>query len=167
MKDARDIRLLSREGKVRCVERCYAREGRSSLVFAFGLAFAFGWMGEGRRKSTERERWVVRPSEAREGLELDEITGEVCKEGGREVEGSSPFHVSCRAREFLFFPATTLQSGRSLASPPAIEDARRAGGRRGRVRTLTLRGRGEGERRRDSGKSSLSLSPLFLCSELV
>ena len=44
------------------------RSVKSSLVFAFlafglAFAFAFGWMGEGRRKSTEGERWVVRPSE--------------------------------------------------------------------------------------------------------
>ena len=128
-KDALNIRLLSRKGKVLCVERCYAREGRSSLVFAFGLAFAFGWMGEGR-KSTERE--MGGPSVRREGLELDEITGEVCKEGGG---GVFPLPCLLLSARVPLLPSDDAPI-RPLASPPAIEDARPAdavGGRRARA----------------------------------
>ena len=157
------------------------RSVKSSLVFAFlafglAFAFAFGWMGEEGRKSTEGERWVVRPKRG-EGLELDEITGEEGwkKEGGSwsEWRGLPPsMSLSRGAREFLF-PGTALQSGRSLAGPPAIEDARRptrlAGGRASRSGTHShaAREREEGQWQKLSLSLSLSLSPLFLFSELV
>ena len=122
---------------------------------------------------------MVRPSEEKRerGLELDEITGEEGwkKEGGSwsEWRGLPPsMSLSRGAREFLF-PGTTLQSGRSLAGPPAIEDARRptrlAGGRASRSGTHShaAREREEGQWQKLSLSLSLSLSPLFLFSELV
>ena len=174
------VSVCSGEGKVLCEERCHGREGRSSQVsYLPSLPLAWplplpsgGWDGRGKEE-IDREREMGGPSvrSERGPGALDEITGEEgWKEGGREggswSGGVFPFHVS-----FFLLPATTLQSGRSLAGPPAIEDARRptrlAGGRASRSGTHSHAARERGGTVAKALSASLSLSLLFLFSELV